>query len=125
MNSFPTFTFRVWDFAGQEEYYATHQCFLSERALYLLVWDLTEGKDGVWGLKSWLDNLTVRISSPYVAIVGTKLDLVQCENLDLYEKEMFGIIKELINSEPSYEHINFEIIVNVSSAGTYKDYRKS
>ena len=34
--------FKVWDFAGQQEYYATHQCFLSSLALYLLVWKMTD-----------------------------------------------------------------------------------
>ncbi|CAM9609093.1 unnamed protein product, partial [Chrysoparadoxa australica] len=30
---------KVWDFAGQEEYYAYHQIFLTKGALYLLVVD--------------------------------------------------------------------------------------
>jgi len=42
----PVFTFRVWDFAGQEDYYATHQCFLSQRSLFLLIWDATEREKG-------------------------------------------------------------------------------
>lgn len=25
-----------WDFAGQEEFYTTHQCFLSQRSLYVV-----------------------------------------------------------------------------------------
>ena len=29
----------TWDFAGQHSYYATHQLFLSERSIYLLVWN--------------------------------------------------------------------------------------
>ena len=29
----------VWDFGGQEIYHSTHQFFLTERSLYLLVWD--------------------------------------------------------------------------------------
>ena len=28
-----SFHFSIWDFAGQEVYYATHQCFLSKRSL--------------------------------------------------------------------------------------------
>lgn len=31
-----------WDFAGQKEFYATHQTFLSSNAVYLLVVDLSE-----------------------------------------------------------------------------------
>src|SRR4051794_1505919 len=35
----------VWDFAGQEIYYTSHQLFLSERAVYLVVWDARYGID--------------------------------------------------------------------------------
>ena len=35
-------TFAVWDFAGQEVYYSTHQFYLSRRSLYLCVFDLTD-----------------------------------------------------------------------------------
>lgn len=32
--------FSVWDFAGQHVYHATHELFFSNRALYVLVWDM-------------------------------------------------------------------------------------
>ena len=38
------FIFKIWDFGGQEDFYTTHQCFLSTLALYVLVWNLEEGK---------------------------------------------------------------------------------
>ena len=41
----------------QEEYYATHQCFLTSRSLYLLVWNVV---DGLVGLRPWLENIEVR-----------------------------------------------------------------
>lgn len=28
----------MWDFAGQEIYYVTHQFFMSKRCIYILVW---------------------------------------------------------------------------------------
>ena len=31
-----------WDFAGQKEFYATHQTFLSRNAIYLLVVDVSD-----------------------------------------------------------------------------------
>lgn len=31
----------VWDFAGKEVYYTTHQVFLTSRALYVFVFNLT------------------------------------------------------------------------------------
>lgn len=43
----------------QEEYYATHQCFLSNRSLYLVVWDVTDGEDGIDALGPWLHNIQV------------------------------------------------------------------
>ena len=35
-------TFWMWDFAGQELYYFTHQFFISDDALYILVFNVTE-----------------------------------------------------------------------------------
>ena len=75
-----TFHFRIWDFAGQEEYYATHQCFLTKRSLYLLVWNVTEGDAGVTDLKPWLNNISVRAPDSRVIVVGTFLDMVSEED---------------------------------------------
>lgn len=49
--------------AGQEVYYATHQCFLSRNTLYLVVWSLEEGDKGIEYLKPWLLNIQVCLSS--------------------------------------------------------------
>ena len=70
------FHFSIWDFAGQEEYYATHQCFLSHRSLYLLLFNLTDGEAGVKELKPWLNNIALRAPRSCVIIVGTHLDEV-------------------------------------------------
>ena len=75
-----TFHFSIWDFACQEEYCATHQCFLSKRSLYLLVWNVTEGDAGVADLKPWLDSISVRASNSCVIVVGTFLDKVSEED---------------------------------------------
>ena len=68
------FSFSIWDFGGQEEYYATHQCFLSERSLYLVLFNLKDGDAGVEELKPWLDNIALRAPKSCVFIVGTHLD---------------------------------------------------
>ena len=68
------FHFSVWDFGGQEEYYATHQCFLSERALYLVLFNLKQGDEGVEELTPWLNNIALRAPKSCVLIVGTHLD---------------------------------------------------
>ena len=75
-----TFHFSIWDFAGQKEYYATHQCFLSQNSLYLLVWNITEGEAGIDDLEPWLNNISARAPGSSVIIVGTFLDKVPEED---------------------------------------------
>ena len=37
--------FRLWDFAGQEVYYITHQLFLSENSINIVVFNVMESLD--------------------------------------------------------------------------------
>ena len=74
-----TFHFSIWDFAGREEYYATHQCFLSQHSLFLLIWKVTEGDAGVADLRSWLNNISLRAPNSCVIVVGTFLDKISEE----------------------------------------------
>ena len=53
-------TFYTWDFGGQEEYYVTHQCFMSTRSIYLVVWNVMEGEVGIDQLGPWLHNIQVK-----------------------------------------------------------------
>ena len=73
------FHFSIWDFGGQEEYYATHQCFLSQRSLYLLLFNLKHGDKGVEELRPWLNNIALRAPRSCVIIIGTHLDEVPDE----------------------------------------------
>lgn len=43
----------------QREYYATHQCFLSHRSLYIVMWKVTDGEKGVNEIEPWLLNIQV------------------------------------------------------------------
>ena len=74
-----TFYFSIWDFAGQEEYYATHQCFLSDCSIYLLLFNLKDGKGALTEIEPWLSNIALRAESSCVHIVGTHLDEVPQE----------------------------------------------
>ena len=97
----PTFTFSVWDFAGQQEYYATHQVFLSKRSLYLAVWNVKEGRQGISELKPWLNNIILRAPKSQIVIVATHLDLLitelgkerayaQCDEYRMYLTQIIG-----------------------------------
>ena len=50
-------------FVMQEDYYVAHQCFLTNRALYLLVWNVMDGEAGMESLTIWLQNLHVCLRS--------------------------------------------------------------
>ena len=70
----PTFYFNVWDFTRSEEYFASHQVFLSKRSLYLAVWNVLDGEDGIAGLKTWIDNIIMQAPESQIIIVATHLD---------------------------------------------------
>ena len=75
-----TFTFNIWDFGCRKVYYATHQCFLTERSLYLLLWNITREENGIRELKPWLDNIALRAPNSKVIIVATFYDRVSEED---------------------------------------------
>lgn len=70
-------TLSAWDFAGQDVYYSTHQFFLSDRSLYVLVWNLarpeTESRLGYW-----LKVVQARAGKSPIVLVATHLDDKVC-----------------------------------------------
>eukprot|EP00117_Sycon_ciliatum_P004998 scpid2454/ scgid4326/ Leucine-rich repeat serine/threonine-protein kinase 2 len=69
------YTISCWDFAGQEEYYSTHQCFLSSRSLYLAVYNMMDER-AIEKLRPWLLNIQARAPGCPVLAVGTHMDQV-------------------------------------------------
>lgn len=67
--------FSIWDFAGQTVYYNTHQFFLSNRAVYLLVWNVRLGHEHA-GLEFWLSSIECHAPKAPVLVVGTHIDEV-------------------------------------------------
>ncbi|XP_052829384.1 leucine-rich repeat serine/threonine-protein kinase 1 [Octopus bimaculoides] len=70
-------TFRTWDFGGQREYYATHRYFLLKRSLYLVIWKISDGEEGVNGMLQWLINIQSQAPGSSVIIIGTHLDVLK------------------------------------------------
>lgn len=75
----------IWDFAGQADYFASHQIFLTKGSLFLLVVDLhalfldATGKarndgDPHGRVYRWLEMLHLRVPGAAVALVGTHCD---------------------------------------------------
>ena len=98
------FTFNIWDFGGQEEYYATHQCFLTERSLYLLVWNITHGEEGVKELKPWLDNIALRAPHSRVIIVATHYDKVSEEDREQSGKASL-LLAKVVKMAENYQKL--------------------
>ena len=63
----------TWDFGGQDLYHATHQFFLTERSLYILVWNARYGYEQ-GKLYYWLDTIQAKAPNSPVLIVATHID---------------------------------------------------
>ncbi|XP_038074850.1 leucine-rich repeat serine/threonine-protein kinase 1-like [Patiria miniata] len=67
--------FSIWDLKGGKLDTIIHQSFFTPRTLYLLVWDLRDGLEGVdKKLKPWLLNIKSRATESVTIIVSTHLD---------------------------------------------------
>ncbi|CAN0437349.1 unnamed protein product, partial [Ascophyllum nodosum] len=68
----------LYDLAGQVDYYGLHQLFLTERALYVLVWDASKflGKQEALSdyLNDWVATLHLRAPRSTVLLCGTHKD---------------------------------------------------
>ena len=72
-NSRTTMLLKTWDFGGQEIYHATHQFFLSNRSLFLLVWNARQGFDQGKPYK-WLDTIKALAPVSPIVLVATHID---------------------------------------------------
>ena len=63
----------TWDFGGQVIYHATHQFFLTNRSLYVVVWNTRTGFEQ-GKLYYWLDTIQSRAPESPVIIVATHID---------------------------------------------------
>ncbi len=68
-----TMELKTWDFGGQQIYHATHQFFLTERSLYILVWNARVGYEQS-KLEYWLDNIHSRAPKSPILLVATHID---------------------------------------------------
>jgi internalin A len=67
-----TYRLNIWDFGGQEIMHATHQFFLTERSLYLLVLNGREGGEDV-DAEYWLKHIESFGSDSPVIVVQNKI----------------------------------------------------
>jgi len=68
-----TMRLSIWDFGGQEIYHATHQFFLTNRSLFLLVWNARLGYEQ-GKLYYWLDSIQAKAPESPIILVATHID---------------------------------------------------
>ncbi|XP_059362036.1 leucine-rich repeat serine/threonine-protein kinase 1-like isoform X3 [Carassius carassius] len=69
-------SFSVWDIGGPASMSTVNQCFFTDKALFIVIWNLALGEEAVANLQSWLLNIEARAPNSAVIVVGTHLDLI-------------------------------------------------
>ncbi|XP_061451972.1 leucine-rich repeat serine/threonine-protein kinase 1 isoform X2 [Rhineura floridana] len=69
--------FNVWDIGGPTSMSTVNQCFFTDKALYIVVWNLALGEEAVANLQFWLLNIEAKAPNSIVLVVGTHLDLIE------------------------------------------------
>ncbi|KAK3598936.1 hypothetical protein CHS0354_036252 [Potamilus streckersoni] len=119
----------MWDFAGQYVFYTTHQTFLTSRAIYLLVIDLSQQiKDLIKDDECFLDTEGIKLCKvhdlieiwmnsihsctpssqpgiPYVILVGTHVDKIPENCRQRVIDEYFVHICEILSNKPAALHL--------------------
>ncbi|XP_025055346.1 leucine-rich repeat serine/threonine-protein kinase 1 [Alligator sinensis] len=67
----------VWDIGGPASMSTVNQCFFTDKALYMVVWNLALGEEAVANLQFWLLNIEAKAPNSVVLVVGTHLDLIE------------------------------------------------
>ena len=91
----------MWDFGGQKLFYTTHQFFLSEKSIVLLVFKLSD-ENIEPELSFWLNSISCRSPKCRVMIVGTFMDKIEEQRM---EKEILSKskrIKEIYDTVMNY-----------------------
>jgi hypothetical protein len=91
-------TFDCWDFAGQELYYTTHQFFLTDKAVYLIVFNLAQDEEtSLRTIEYWMKSIRLRAIYAPIIVVGTHLDQLsspeQGERIKSRIKQQFKTLK--------------------------------
>jgi GTPase SAR1 family protein len=86
--SVPDFTANIWDFAGQEVNYGTHQFFLTKNSVYVFVWDTRKGEAQSKFLY-WLKVVTLLSKGAPIFVVQNKIDEYDSEIDQRSWKESF------------------------------------
>ncbi|CAG2250963.1 unnamed protein product [Mytilus edulis] len=139
-----------WDFAGQKEFYATHQTFLSANAVYLLVIDISEDfKSKTYEnmiekefdsigeyIDFWLDNIHCyctddkktqtqgskdMVLNPPVIIVGTGIDKIPDNDRNERKQKFLKHLTDTMSTQPKRRHFRKPYFLSNKFPSDYKE----
>ncbi|KAL3887644.1 hypothetical protein ACJMK2_000040 [Sinanodonta woodiana] len=125
----------IWDFAGQYAFYTTHQTFLTSRAIYLLVIDLSQHVNDLIqddkcfldseGIKLqkvldliqiWMNSIHSSVASPEaivpVILVGTHVDKLSEESRKEAIDKYFIKLRYMLGEKPIIRHLVDDIAID-------------
>jgi internalin A len=73
-----SFTANIWDFAGQEINYGTHQFFLTKNSVYVFVWETRKGEQ-TEAFNYWLRIVSLLSDKAPIIVVQNKIDIYESE----------------------------------------------
>ncbi len=88
----------VWDFGGQEIMHATHQFFLTQRSLYLLVLNGRRGRQQL-DATYWLSLIASRAQDSPVIVVRNKIREDPCELDGTALRASFPMVRAIIDTD--------------------------
>ena len=88
----------LWDFAGQELYYNTHHTFISEHAIFVVVFDLVSFINNPTlvceRIEFWVDSVKQHTSDASIILVGTHIDHVD----DIVREKANNVLKNYLDT---------------------------
>ncbi|OPL33218.1 serine pats1 threonine-protein kinase, partial [Mytilus galloprovincialis] len=134
----------LWDFAGQKEFYATHQAFITSNSVFLLVADISKdvnidvdtsmlqrGFDSIGEyIDFWFDSIHCYANGPTdqpqstleprIIVVGTGTDKINRKTLKSKIQEWQRNVIDLIKDQEKRRHLEtFHYISNTESPERY------
>ncbi len=124
-------TAHFWDFGGQVMAHSTHQFFLRERCLYILVMDARTEINANEQAEYWLEHVRTFGKNAPVMLVGNKSDLTQV-NLDMFSlREKYpniinfyplSCIQSNDVNQSRFETFKLDLIAQLQIVGTHQVY---
>jgi GTPase SAR1 family protein len=112
-----------WDFAGQLEYSAAHEFFMSTRqAVYVAVYSVLEDNDSIMQqLLYWLSVIPDLAASPHVRlmIVGTKIDLLPSSQLQAVLQSKRSVIRQVVEAKGLLHKMQPQDVLFVSALKSF------